>query len=54
MHKTEAGERRKALKAEALELARDAKAAAKAAKILPEAKKKARELEGWAEKLKAE
>jgi len=42
MHKTSADEKRKALKAEALELARDAKAALKAAKTLPEARGKAR------------
>lgn len=54
MHKTEAGEKRKALIAEALELARDARAARKAAKILPEAREKALELEGRAEELKAE
>jgi hypothetical protein len=54
MHKTTAGEKRKALKAEALELARDAKAAMKAAKTLPDAREKARELEGHADSLKAE
>jgi len=54
MHKTTAGEKRKALKEEALELAKDAKAAMKAAKTLPEAKEKARELEGQADSLKAE
>ena len=54
MHKTTAGEKRKALKEEALELARDAKAAMKAAKTLPEARKKARTLEGQADSLKAE
>jgi len=54
MHKTAAGEKRKALKAEALELERDASIAMKAAKILPDARKKARELEGKADELKAE
>ena len=54
MHKTTAGEKRKALKAEALELARDAKTAIKAAKTLPDARKKARTLEGQASSLKAE
>jgi hypothetical protein len=38
MHKTDAGEKRKALKGEALELARDAKAARKAAKTLSDAR----------------
>ena len=54
MHKTTAGEKRKALKAEALELARDARSAMKAAKTLPEARGKARTLEGQADSLKAE
>jgi hypothetical protein len=54
MHKTEAGEKAKALKAEAEKLAREAKAAMKAAKTFPEAGEKARKLEGQAEKLKAE
>ncbi len=54
MHKTTAGEKRKALKEEALELAKDAKAARKAAKTLPDARKKARALEGQASSLKAE
>ena len=54
MHKTTVGEKRKALKEEALELARDAKAAMKAAKTLPEARKKARTLKGQADSLKAE
>ena len=54
MHKTTTGEKRKALKAEALELAKDAKAAMKAAKTLPEARKKARTLEGQADSLMAE
>jgi len=54
MHKTTTGEKRKALKAEALELAREAKAAMKASKTLPDAKKKARTLEGQADSLQAE
>ena len=54
MHKTIAGEKRKALKAEALELARDAKAAMRASKTLPEARKKACILEGQADSLQAE
>lgn len=44
----------KALKAEALELERDARAAMKAAEILPDARVKAGELEGHAHELKAE
>jgi len=54
MHKTSAGEKRKALKEEALELARDAKAAMRASKILPEARMKASTLESLADSLKAE
>lgn len=54
MHKTSAGEKRKALKAEALELAKDAKAVMKAAKTMPEALEKARTLEGQADEMKAE
>jgi hypothetical protein len=54
MHKTPAGEKRKALKAEALELAIDAKGTMKAAKTLPEAREKARELESQVDELKAE
>ena len=54
MHKTSADEKRKALKAEALELARDAKAAMKAAKTLPEARGKARTLEDRADSLQAD
>ena len=54
MHKTTAGEKRKALKEEALELAKDAKAARKAEKTLPDARKKAHALEGQASSLKAE
>ena len=54
MHKTAAGEKRKALKEEALELAKDAKAARKAEKTLPDARKKAHALEGQASSLQAE
>ena len=54
MHKTTAGEKRKALREEALALARDAKAAMKAAKTLWDAMEKARALEGLAVSLKAE
>ena len=54
MHTTDAGKKRKTLRAEALELARDAKATMKAAKALPDAGEKARELEGRADLLKAE
>ena len=54
MHKTAAGEKRKALKEEALELAKDAKAARKAEKTLPDARKKGHALEGQASSLQAE
>lgn len=54
MHKTTAGEKRKALKTEALELERDARAAIKAAEILPDARREARRMEGRADELKAE
>ncbi len=54
MHKTTAGEKRKTLKEKAVELAKDAKAAMKAVKTLPEAGKKARTLEGQADSLQAE
>ena len=54
MHKTTAGEKRKALKEEAQELARGAKTAMKAAKTLPEARGKARTLEDRAASLQAE
>ena len=53
MHKTAAGEKRKALKTEALELVRDSSTALKAAKILPDARKEARKMEGRADELKA-
>jgi hypothetical protein len=54
MHKTAAGEKRKALKTEALELERDASMAMKAAEILPDAKGKALEMVSRAGELKAE
>ena len=54
MHKTAAGEKKKALKNEALELERDASMAMKAAKILPDARREARRMEGRADELKAE
>ena len=54
MHITDAGKKRKTLRAEALELTRDARAAMKAAKTLPDAGEKARDLEGRADLLKAE
>ena len=53
MHKTSAGEKRKALKTEAMELERYARAAMKAAEILPDARREARELESQADELKA-
>lgn len=49
MHKTSAGEKRKILNREALELERDSSIALKAAKILPDARIKARRMEGKAE-----
>jgi hypothetical protein len=54
MHKTAAGEKRKALKTEAMELERYARAAMKAAEILPDAREEARKLEQQADELKAE
>ena len=54
MHKTAAGEKRKALKTEALELERDSSMAMKAAEILPDAKGKALEMVSRAGELKAE
>jgi len=53
MHKTSAGEKRKALKTEAMELERDASIALKAAEILPDARPRARELTSHADMLKA-
>ena len=54
MHKTNAGEKRKALQKEARELARNAKATMKAACVLPEASYKALELQEEADRLRAE
>ena len=54
MLKTAAGEKRKALKTEAMELERYARAAMKAAEILPDAREEARKLEQQADELKAE
>ena len=54
MHKTTAGEKRKALNTEALELERDASMAMKAAEILPDARGKALEMVSRAGELKAE
>ena len=54
MHKTTAGEKRKALKTEAMELERYARAAMRAAEILPDARREARKLEQQADELKAE
>jgi len=54
MHKTDSGEKAKALKAEAEKLAKRAKAAMKAAETLPEAGEKARKLKIQADNLKTE
>ena len=54
MHKTEAGEKAKALKKEAQELNRRAKAAMKVTETLPEAGEKARKLKIQADNLKTE
>ena len=54
MHKTASGEKRKALRKEALELATQSRAAMKAAGILPQAGSKARELQEEADRLRAE
>jgi hypothetical protein len=54
MHKTDSGEKAKALKAEAEKLARRAKAAMKAAETLPEAGEMARKLKIQADNLKNE
>lgn len=54
MHKTTTGEKMKSLKTEALELERYARAAIKAAEILPDARREARRMEGHAHELKAE
>jgi hypothetical protein len=54
MHKTEAGEKRKTLKREARKLVRDGKAVMTAASVLPEAREKARKLQGEADQALAE
>lgn len=54
MHKTNAGERRKALKRDARELARDAQALQKAAKHMPTARREAQKLQEEADKALAE
>jgi hypothetical protein len=54
MHTTNAGEKAKAMKVESMGLARDAKAARKAAKTLSEAGQKAKELEDRADQALAE
>jgi hypothetical protein len=54
MHTTAAGERRKALKRDARELAREANALQKAAAHLPAARKKAERLQGEADSALAE
>lgn len=54
VHKTNAGEKRKALQKEARELARDVKAAMRAVSVLPQAGQKARELQEEADRLRAE
>lgn len=48
MHKTDAGERRKALKRQAIQLTRDARTAGKASWIIPEARTEAQRLSGAA------
>jgi uncharacterized protein (DUF3084 family) len=54
MHTTAAGERRKTLKGDARELARDAKSLQKAAARLPAARKKAQRLQAEADSALAE
>jgi len=54
MHKTDSGEKAKALKAEAEKLARRAKTAMKVTETLPEAGEKARKLKIQADNLKTE
>jgi len=54
MHKTEAGEKAKAMRKEAEELVRDARVMMKAAEVLTEAGERALDLEGRADELKAE
>ena len=53
MHKTASGDKRKALRKEALELAMQSRAAMKAAGVLPQAGPKARELQEEADRLRA-
>ena len=54
MHKTTSGEKRKALRKEAMELATQARAAMKAAGVLPQAGPKVQELQEEADRLRAE
>lgn len=54
MHKTDASEKRKALKTVAMELERDASIAMKAAEVLPDARLRALVLGGRAHELRAE
>jgi regulator of replication initiation timing len=54
MHKTASGEKRKALRKEALDLATQSRAAMKAAGFLPQAGPKARKLQEEADRLRAE
>ena len=54
MHKTTTSERMKAMKTEARELERDARAAMQAAEVLPDARLRALELTSHADMLKAE
>ena len=54
VHKTTSGEKRKALRKEAQELAKQSRAAMKAAVVLPQAGSKARELQEEADRLRAE
>ncbi len=54
MHKTDASEKRKALKTDAMGLERDASMAMRVAEILPDARGEARKLEQQAKELRAE
>jgi hypothetical protein len=54
MHQTPSGEKRKALRKEAQELAMQSRAAMKAAGVLSQARPKARELQEEADRLRAE
>ena len=54
MHKTTSGEKRKALRKEAMELVTQARAAMKAAGVLPQAGPKVQELQEEADRLRAE